>query len=56
VGAALGDASIQTGAPIGPHTALYLMTDGAVLAIHPPEFAASRRFVPAELTHYISRA
>ncbi len=58
---ALGYATIQPGAPVGPHPALHLMshrpgTCWAAVVIHATEFAAHPMFVPAERTGYISRA
>jgi len=59
--APLGDAAIQSGAPIGSHPPLHVMahrpgSGGSAVIIHAGEFAAHRMFVPAELTHYITRA
>jgi hypothetical protein len=53
---ALGDAPIQSGAAVGSHAALHLMSCGTMLVFHRTEFAACETFVPAEASDYISRA
>src|SRR6266702_6648437 len=61
--ATIGDAPIQPGPPVGPYSALHLMSSrtgrpggAGRLAFHPKESATSRKFVPAETaTTFLAR-
>src|SRR5206468_10536444 len=52
---AFGDPPVEARAALGPHTALDMMPDRAVLVVHLVEFALAGSFVPAETTDYIIR-
>jgi len=53
---AVCDAAIESGAPVGSHAALHLMSCGTMFVFHRTEFAERETFVPAEASDYISRA